>query len=160
MDQSLAVRELHRFLGDYELEKGEFYIPAPKVAKRSEKIAVIGSGPAGVTAAYELLRQGYHVTIFEKQDETGGMMRYGIPEYRLPRNILAGEIKVVEKMGAEIQCGVTFGKDITLESLKAEGYSATFLAIGLHNGRKLGIENEDIAGVLQGVEFSARCLKR
>ncbi len=153
MDQSLAVRELHRFLGDYELEKGEFYIPAPKVSKRSEKIAVIGSGPAGVTAAYELLRQGYHVTIFEKQDEPGGMMRYGIPEYRLPRNILAGEIKVVEKMGAELKCGVTFGKDITLESLKADGYSATFLAIGLHSGRKLGIENEDIEGVLQGVDF-------
>ncbi len=95
------------------------------MSKRSEKVAVIGSGPAGVTAAYELLRQGYHVTIFEKQDETGGMMRYGIPEYRLPRNILANEIKVVEKMGAEIKCGVTFGKDITLESLKADGYSAT-----------------------------------
>jgi len=153
VDQSLAVRELHRFLGDYELEKGEFYIPAPKESKRSEKVAVIGSGPAGVTAAYELLRQGYHVTIFEKQDEPGGMMRYGIPEYRLPRNILANEIKVVEKMGAELKCGVTFGKDITLESLKADGYSATFLAIGLHSGRKLGIENEDIAGVLQGVDF-------
>jgi len=153
VDQSLAVRELHRFLGDYELEKGELYIPAPKESKRSEKVAVIGSGPAGVTAAYELLRQGYHVTIFEKQDEPGGMMRYGIPEYRLPRNILANEIKVVEKMGADLKCGVTFGKDITLESLKADGYSATFLAIGLHSGRKLGIENEDIDGVLQGVDF-------
>lgn len=153
VDQSLAVRELHRFLGDYELEKGELYLPAPKVSKRSEKIAVIGSGPAGVTAAYQLLRQGYHVTIFEKQEETGGMMRYGIPAYRLPRNILANEIKVVEKMGAEIKCGVTFGKDITLESLKADGYSATFLAIGLHNGRKLGVDNEDIEGVLQGVDF-------
>ena len=88
------------------------------------------------------------------------MMRYGIPEYRLPRNILASEIKVVEKMGAEIKCGITFGKDITLESLKADGYSATFLAIGLHSGRKLGIENEDIAGVLQGGRFPARCCKR
>jgi len=95
VDQSLAVRELHRFLGDFELEREEMYIPPPKVSKRSEKIAVIGSGPAGVTAAYELLRQGYHVTIFEKQDEPGGMMRYGIPEYRLPREILANEIKVV-----------------------------------------------------------------
>lgn len=153
VDQSLAVRELHRFLGDYELEREEMYIPPPKVAKRSEKVAVIGSGPAGVTAAYELLRDGYHVTIFEKQDEPGGMMRYGIPEYRLPRDILANEINVVEKMGAELKCGVTFGKDVTLESLKADGYSATFLAIGLHAGRKLGIENEDIDGVLQGVDF-------
>lgn len=153
VDQSLAVRELHRFLGDYELEREEMYIPAPKESKRSEKVAVIGSGPAGVTAAYELLRQGYHVTIFEKQDEPGGMMRYGIPEYRLPRDILANEIRVVEKMGADLKCGVTFGKDVTLESLKADGYSATFLAIGLHAGRKLGIENEDLEGVLQGVDF-------
>ena len=81
------------------------------------------------------------------------MMRYGIPAYRLPRDILGGEIKVIEDMGAEIRCGVTFGKDITLESLKNEGYSAVFLAIGLHSGRKLGIENEDIKGVLQGVDF-------
>ncbi len=129
------------------------------MSKRSEKVAVIGSGPAGVTAAYELLRQGYHVTIFEKQEETGGMMRYGIPAYRLPRNILANEIKVVEKMGAEIKCGVTFGKDITLESLKKDGYAATFLAIGLHNGRKLGVDNEDIDGVLQGVDFLREAAK-
>ncbi len=116
-------------------------------------MAIIGSGPAGITAAYSLLQEGYQVTIFEKQAEPGGMMRYGIPEYRLPRDILAGEIKVVQDMGAELKCGVTFGKDITLDSLKQDGYSALFLAIGLHNGRKLGIENENIKGVLQGVDF-------
>ena len=153
VDQPLAVRELHRFLGDYEREKGEYYIPKIEAEKRSEKVAVIGSGPAGVTAAYELLKQGYQVTIFEKQDEPGGMMRYGIPAYRLPRDILADEIKVVQDMGADIKCGVTFGRDITLDSLKQDGYSALFLAIGLHNGRKLGIDNEDIKGVLQGVDF-------
>jgi heterodisulfide reductase subunit A-like polyferredoxin len=153
LDQPLAVRELHRFLGDYELEKGEFYIPEIEAEKRGEKIAVIGSGPAGVTAAFELLRQGYGVTIFEKLDEPGGMMRYGIPEYRLPRDILAAEIKVVQDMGAELRCGVSFGRDITLESLKKDGYVAVFLAIGLHSGRKLGVDNEDIEGVLQGVDF-------
>jgi len=153
VDSPLAVRELHRFLGDFEREKGEFYLPEIEAEKRSEKVAVIGSGPAGVTAAYELLKEGYQVTIFEKQDEPGGMMRYGIPEYRLPRDILAGEIKVVEEMGAEIKCGVTFGRDITLDSLKKDGFSALFLAIGLHNGRKLGIENEETKGVLQGVDF-------
>ena len=153
VDQPLAVRELHRFLGDYELEKGEFYLPEITAEKRSEKVAIIGSGPAGVTAAFNLLKEGYQVTIFEKQSEPGGMMRYGIPEYRLPRDILASEIKVVQDMGAEIKCGVAFGRDITLESLKMDGYSAVFLAIGLHNGRKLGIDNEDIKGVLQGVDF-------
>jgi NADPH-dependent glutamate synthase beta subunit-like oxidoreductase len=89
-------------------------------------VAVIGSGPAGLTAAYYLLKQGYSVTIFEKLPEPGGMMRYGIPEYRLPRDILADEIGVIQKMGAEIKCGVTFGTDITLESLKADGYSRLF----------------------------------
>jgi NADPH-dependent glutamate synthase beta subunit-like oxidoreductase len=93
------------------------------------------------------------VTIFEKQPEPGGMMRYGIPEYRLPRDLLAREIDVVRQMGAEIKCGVTFGSDITLESLKADGYSACFMAIGLHGGRSLGVENEDSEGVLQGVDF-------
>lgn len=153
VDEALNVRELHRFLGDYEREKGEFYLPEITDEKRKEKVAVIGSGPAGVTAAYELLKQGYQVTIFEKLDEPGGMMRYGIPAYRLPRDILAGEISVVEKMGAEIRCGVSFGTDVTLEGLKMEGYSTVFLAIGLHNGRKLGIENEEMSGVLQGVDF-------
>ncbi len=153
VDSPLAVRELHRFLGDYEREKGEFYLPTIEAEKRSEKVAIVGSGPAGITAAYSLLQEGYQVTIFEKQDEPGGMMRYGIPEYRLPRDILAGEIKVVQDMGAELKCGVTFGKDITLDSLKKDGYSALFLAIGLHNGRKLGVEHEDIKGVLQGVDF-------
>ncbi len=152
VDQPLNVRELHRFLGDYEREKGA-YLPEIEAEKRDEKVAVIGSGPAGVTAAYELLKQGYQVTIFEKLEKPGGMMRYGIPEYRLPHDILAGEIKVVEDMGAKIKCGVAFGKDITLESLKSDDYSAVFLAIGLHSGRNLGIENEEIEGVLQGVDF-------
>jgi NADPH-dependent glutamate synthase beta subunit-like oxidoreductase len=116
-------------------------------------VAVVGSGPAGLTAAYYLLLQGYGVTIFEKLPEPGGMMRVGIPEYRLPRDILAGEIKVVQEMGAEIKCNVAFGKDVTLDSLKADGYSAVFMGIGLHGGRRLGVENEDVAGVLQGVDF-------
>jgi heterodisulfide reductase subunit A-like polyferredoxin len=153
VDQPLAIRELHRFLADYEKGKGEYYIPEITIEKRPEKVAIVGSGPAGVTAAYQLLQQRYQVTIFEKLPEPGGMMRYGIPSYRLPRDILAGEIKVVQDMGAEIKCGVTFGRDITLESLKGDGYAAVFMAIGLHNGRRLGIENEDIAGVLQGVDF-------
>jgi heterodisulfide reductase subunit A-like polyferredoxin len=153
VDQPLAIRELHRFLADYETQSGNLYIPEIDAEKRNEKVAVIGSGPAGLTAAYYLLQQGYGVTIFEKLAEPGGMMRVGIPEYRLPRDILAGEIDVIRKMGAEIKCGVTFGKDITLESLQSDGYNACFMAIGLHGGRKLGVENEDAAGVLQGVEF-------
>ncbi len=153
VDQPLAIRELHRFLADYEKQSGKRYVPEIDAEKRDEKVAVIGSGPAGLTAAYYLLQRGYGVTIYEKLDEPGGMMRVGIPEYRLPRDILTGEIDVIRNMGADIQCGVTFGKDITLESLKSDGYSACFIAIGLHGGRKLGVENEDAPGVLQGVDF-------
>ena len=153
VDQPLAIRELHRFLADYEKEQGDYFIPVLPQEKRSEKVAIIGSGPAGLTAAYYLLQKGFGVTIFEKLPEPGGMMRVGIPEYRLPRDILAGEIDVVKKMGATIQCNTTFGKDITLDSLKSDGYSACFMAIGLHGGRRLGVANEDAAGVLQGVDF-------
>ncbi|MCJ8500877.1 FAD-dependent oxidoreductase [Desulfatitalea alkaliphila] len=153
VDQPLAIRELHRFLADYERQSGDTYIPAVEADKRDEKIAVIGAGPAGLTAAYYLTLKGYGVTIFEKLPEPGGMMRVGIPEYRLPRDILAEEIDVIRQMGVEIRCGVTFGKEVTLESLQKEGYKACFLAIGLHGGRRLGVENEDAEGVLQGVEF-------
>ncbi|MCP4747611.1 MAG: FAD-dependent oxidoreductase [Desulfobacteraceae bacterium] len=153
VDQPLAIRELHRFLSDYEKQSGDLCVPEIQAQKRDEKIAVIGGGPAGLTAAYYLLLQGYQVTIFEKLPEPGGMMRVGIPEYRLPRDIIAREISVIEKMGAQIKCGVTFGTDITLDSLKKDGFASCFMAIGLHGGRKLGVENEDAEGVLQGVDF-------
>jgi len=152
VDEPLAIRELHRFLADWEKSQGSPFVPEI-TESRDEKIAVIGSGPAGLTAAYYLTLDGYKVTIFEKMPEAGGMMRYGIPEYRLPRDIIDLETGVIEKMGVTIQTGVTFGEDITLDSLKADGFASVFMAIGLHGGRRLGVENEDIEGVLQGVEF-------
>jgi len=152
VDQPLAIRELHRFLADYERGLEAPYVPET-AEPRPEKVAIVGSGPAGLTAAYFLAKRGYAVTIFEKLPVTGGMMAVGIPEYRLPRDILGREIEVLEKMGVTIRTGVTFGEDITLESLKAEGFKALFLAIGLHGGRRLGVENEDAEGVLQGVDF-------
>ncbi|MBW1648113.1 MAG: FAD-dependent oxidoreductase [Deltaproteobacteria bacterium] len=151
-DQALAIRELHRFLADVDRSAESPYVP-PLPEPRAEKIAVIGSGPAGLSAAYFLALEGYRVTVFEKLPVAGGMMAVGIPEYRLPRDILAEEIGIIEKMGVEIRTGVTFGKDITFDSLKADGFAAVFMAIGLHGGRRLGVENEDVAGVLQGVEF-------
>ena len=151
-DEPLAIRELHRFLADWEQTQETAYIPeVPE--KRDEKVAIIGSGPAGLAAAYFLSFKGYQVTIFEKLPVAGGMMAVGIPEYRLPRNTLNNEIQAIEKMGVEIKTNVTFGKDITLESLKTDGFSATFIAIGLHGGRPLGVENENADGVLQGVDF-------
>jgi len=152
VDQPLAIRELHRYLADYELIQDEKYVPET-AEPRDEKVAVVGSGPAGLTAAYSLARAGYQVTVFEKLPVKGGMMAVGIPEYRLPREILQDEIETIEKMGVTIKTGVTFGKDITLETLKVDGFSALFMAIGLHGGRALGVENEDVDGVLQGIEF-------
>ena len=152
-DEPLAIRELHRFLADWETEAGEKILPGTEEEKRPEKVAVIGSGPAGLSTAYFLAQKGYKVTIFEKLPVAGGMMAVGIPEYRLPRDMLQREIDIICEMGVEIQTGVTFGKDITFDSLKADGYAAVFMGVGLHAGRKLGIENEDAEGVLQGVDF-------
>ena len=152
-DQPLAIRELHRFLADWETQAGEKVLPQAAEKKGDEKVAVIGSGPAGLAAASFLARRGYGVTIFEKLPVAGGMMAVGIPEYRLPGDILQREIDIICDQGVEIKTEVTFGKDITFESLKADGYSAVFMAIGLHKGRSLGIENEDAEGVLQGVDF-------
>ncbi|MEJ2642390.1 MAG: FAD-dependent oxidoreductase, partial [Desulfosarcinaceae bacterium] len=152
VDQPLAIRELHRFLHDYAREHGE-ELPIETAEQRDEKVAVIGSGPAGLAAAYFLVREGFQVTIFEKLPEPGGMMRVGIPEYRLPRDILGEEIAFIEQLGVTIKTGVAFGSDITLETLKADGFGAVFMAIGLHGGRALGVENETVEGVLQGVDF-------
>jgi heterodisulfide reductase subunit A-like polyferredoxin len=156
VDQPLAIRELHRFLADWEMGQSDTYIPETAEG-RSEKVAIVGSGPAGLAAAYFLAKEGYQVTIFEKLPIAGGMMTVGIPQYRLPKELMQAEINVIQEMGVCINTGVTFGRDITLESLKADGFSALFLAIGLHAGRPLGVENEEIEGVLQGVNFLRDC---
>jgi heterodisulfide reductase subunit A-like polyferredoxin len=152
VDEPIAIEYLHRFLADFDLADETRYIPEIK-EKREEKVAIIGAGPAGLTAAYFLAREGYQTTVFEKLPVLGGMMAVGIPEYRLPRDILASEIQVIEEMGVEIRTGVTFGDDISLKSLNDDGYNATFLATGLHKSRALQVEGEDYAGVLKGVDF-------
>ncbi len=152
LDEPIAIEYLHRFLADYELSGEGRSIPKVK-ERREEKIAVIGAGPAGLTAAYYLAKEGYPVTVFEKLPVTGGMMAVGIPEYRLPRNIIEAETQVIREMGVEIKTGVAFGEDITLNGLKKDGYKAVFLATGLHVSRKLNVSGEEMPGVLRGVEF-------
>jgi heterodisulfide reductase subunit A-like polyferredoxin len=152
LDEPLAIQHLHRFIADLDLDDKSRYVPQPEV-KRDERVAVIGSGPAGLTAAYYLAWKGYPVTVFEKLPVAGGMMSVGIPAYRLPRDIIAEEIKVIEEMGVEIRTGVSFGEDITLESLKNEGYRAVFMATGLHLSRRLNVPGEDHEAVLKGVDF-------
>ncbi len=152
VDQPLAIQVLHRFLADEDLARADRYVPKMKEPK-AEKIAVVGSGPAGLGAAYFLAQEGYPVTVYEKLPVAGGMMAVGIPEYRLPRDILLAEIQTIEALGVEIKTGVTFGQDITLDSLKSDGFQAVFLATGLHVSRGLNVPGEDFPGVLKGVEY-------
>ncbi len=152
IDEPLAIRAIERFLADQDRLGENPYVPKIKEA-REEKIAIIGSGPAGLTAAYFLARDGYKVTVFEKLSVAGGMMAVGIPEFRLPKDVLSAEIRLIQDMGVEIQTRVTFGSDITLETLKQNGYQALFVATGLHRNRALNIENEDMDGVLRGLDF-------
>lgn len=151
-DQALAIQYLHRFLADHDFELKDRYVPQVEEA-RDEKVAIVGAGPAGLTTAYFLAQRGYKVTIYEKLPVVGGMMAVGIPEYRLPREVIAAEVKTVTDMGVEIKTGVSFGTDVTLDSLKADGFQAVFLATGLHGGRALNIPGEDADGIIQGVDF-------
>lgn len=151
-DKPIAIEYLKRFLSDVNDSKELKLIPAKKPDK-NEKVAVIGAGPAGLTAAYYLAREGYGVTVFEKLPVVGGMMAVGIPEYRLPRGIIAAEVQVIRQLGVKIKNNVTFGKDVTLEKLKKEGYKAVFIGTGLHLSRRLYVPGEDFPGILGGVDF-------
>jgi len=146
--EKLATRVLKDFVADYGKEK---VLPAPKT--RKEKIAVIGSGPAGLTAAYRLVKMGYPVTVFESLPEAGGMMRVGIPEFRLPKNVLDVEIHYLNNLGAEIRTGITVGEDLTINNLFREGYKAAFIAIGAHKSRELRIEGAELEIVIDALDF-------
>jgi NADPH-dependent glutamate synthase beta subunit-like oxidoreductase len=120
---------------------------------RDQKVAIIGSGPAGLTAAYELARKGYRVTVFEASPEAGGMLRYGIPEQRLPRKAVDDDIKYIKGFGVEIKTKSTLDKDITIDQLQAEGYKAIFIAVGALKSRKIGCEGEELQGALCALDF-------
>jgi NADPH-dependent glutamate synthase beta subunit-like oxidoreductase/Pyruvate/2-oxoacid:ferredoxin oxidoreductase delta subunit len=151
---SVRINKVERFIGDFGLEKKL----APKLLtdeKRPEKIAVIGSGPGGVSCAYHLIRRGYNVTIFEAFPKAGGMLRYGIPDYRLPVDILDAEIQRVLDMGVELKLNTAVGNDISLDDLRKD-FDAIFIAIGAHKGYLLRVEGEDAPNVYTGVDFLHR----
>ncbi|NNG01860.1 MAG: FAD-dependent oxidoreductase [Desulfobacteraceae bacterium] len=151
VDDPVAIRDLKRFTAD--MVAGE-KLSAPAIQERSEKIAVVGSGPAGLTVAYYMRLKGYHVTLFEALDQLGGMLRVGIPEYRLPAGVLDREIGILLETGIHVETGVGFGSDITLDSLRASGFEAIFLALGAHGAPALNIPGEkNTAGVIDAVQF-------
>jgi NADH-quinone oxidoreductase subunit F len=148
----IAIRALKRFVADYAKNKNGRPKKAP-ARKYEEKVAVVGSGPAGLTCAYALALQGYEVTVFEALPVPGGMLAVGIPEYRLPRDILEFEIDSVKRAGVKIETNTAVGKDVTLDELRAQGYNAFFVATGAHTGLKLGVEGEEAEGVVDVVAF-------
>lgn len=155
VDEPVSICNLKRFVGDYDLALENPYMPEIKPSN-GMKVAVIGSGPAGLSAAYFLKKDGYDVTIFEKMPEAGGMLRYGIPEYRLPKSVLAKEISLIEEMGVDIRTNSALGRDFTIDSLKAQGFDAVLLAVGAQDSSSLRVPGEDAEGVLGGVEFLRR----
>jgi len=150
-DDPMAIRALKRFLADYEMREG-IEIEAKPKESNGKRVAVIGSGPAGLTCAYYLALGGYGVTIFEALPVPGGMLSVGIPEYRLPRDILNYEIESIKRLGVEIRTNTAVGKDIDLAELRKE-YQAVFIATGAHKGLKMNIEGEEAEGVVDAVDF-------
>jgi heterodisulfide reductase subunit A-like polyferredoxin len=153
VDEPVAINALKRFLTDWELEHEEQKEPISYLNKQEEKIAIVGSGPAGLTAAHELITRGYQVTIFESSPKPGGMLRTGIPEYRLPKKLLEIEIKRIQDLGVKIRTNITVGKDFTIKQLKQKGFKAILLAIGAQKSRKLDINGENLQGVVSALSF-------
>ncbi|MFN3305565.1 MAG: NAD(P)-binding protein, partial [Candidatus Kapaibacteriota bacterium] len=153
-DGALNIHSIERFIGDYALEH-KFPLKKLSEEKYPEKIAVIGAGPAGLSCAYQLARRGYSVTVFEAFSKPGGMLRYGIPKYRLPEQILDAEIQRIVDLGVEINCNTAIGKDIPYEEIR-EKFDAIFVGIGAHKGKNLGLPGEDAPNVFSGTEFLNR----
>jgi heterodisulfide reductase subunit A-like polyferredoxin len=153
LDQPVAICSLKRFAAD-SADMASF--PPALVEAQPEKVAIIGAGPAGLTCAYHLALKGYRPTIFEALPQAGGMLRVGIPDYRLPKSVLDMEIDNILRLGVELKTNTALGRDFTLDSLSDQGYQAVFLGIGCHVGKPLGIPKEDAPGVVQGVDFLRR----
>lgn len=159
IDEAIAIDAVKKFIAERDLNEETRYIP-PTVIPASihmdhfeEKIAIIGGGPAGLTAAFYLAEKGYRPTVFEKNDMAGGMLRYGIPSYKLEKDVIEAEIEVMRQMGVEIKTGVEVGKDVTLDSLRAEGYKAFYIAIGCSAGRRPGVPGDDAEGTFTAIDY-------
>ena len=164
IDQAVAIDAVKKFLAEQDLNADTRYIPPVVIASNrldhwAQKIAIIGSGPAGLSAAYYLATKGYKPTVFEKSAKPGGMLTYGIPSFKLEKNIIDAEIQVIRELGVEIRCGVEVGKDVTIAQLRAQGYEAFYIAIGCQGGRLPGVPGDDALGTAIAVDFLHRALE-
>jgi NADPH-dependent glutamate synthase beta subunit-like oxidoreductase len=153
-DEYIAIQALERFVGDWAFEKG--LSPLDGIAANGKRVAVVGAGPAGIGCAFYLARSGYRVSVFEARPEPGGLLRYGIPEYRLPKRILSQELEMIFGSGIEIKKGVAVGKDISWDDLRAD-YQGIFLGVGAQVPIKLGLDGDTPPDVMDGVPFLQIC---
>ena len=159
IDQAVAIDAVKKFIAEQDLHAETRYSPPVVIPASihmdhfSQKIAIIGGGPAGLSAAFYLAEKGYRPTVFEKNEMAGGMLRYGIPSYKLEKDVIEAEIDVMREMGVEIKTGVEVGKDITLDELRAQGYKAFYIAIGCSAGRRPGVPGDDAEGTLTAIEY-------
>ena len=153
--EPLAIGALERFVADYEREYGSGEVPQT-AAPTGKKVAIVGSGPSGLTVASDLLLKGHEVTLFEAFHKTGGVLVYGIPEFRLPKDIVASEIAFMEKMGLKIECDEVVGKTVTLDELFEEGYDAVYIGVGAGLPKFLNIPGENLVGIYSANEYLTR----
>ena len=156
VDEALAIDDIKKFIAEQDLKEEHRYVPAMNSstgAAFDQKIAVIGSGPAGMACAYFLAIEGYKPVVFEKETAPGGMMMHGIPNFRLEKDVVKAEIDILKEMGVEFKCGVEVGKDVTIAELRQQGFKGFYVAVGLQSGGKLGVPGEEAEGVMAGIDF-------
>ena len=158
IDRAVAIDAVKKFIAEKDLHAETRFVPEVNICSTvqerwEEKIAIIGGGPAGLSCAYYLATMGYKPTVFEKNEEPGGMLRYGIPSYKLDKEVIKAEIDIMREIGVEIKCGIEVGKDITIDDLRKQGYKGFYVAIGCQGGRLPGIPGEDLEGVMTAIDF-------
>lgn len=163
IDAPVSIDAVKKFIADLDLNAEDRFVPEKVVqsvhGSFDDKIAIIGGGPAGLTAAYYLAQMGYKPTVFEKNPLPGGMLTYGIPSYKLEKDVIAAEIDIIKALGAEIKCGIEVGKDITIAELKEQGYKAFYIAVGCQGGRHPGVKNDTAEGTDIAVDYLRHCFE-